>query len=217
MAEKDDAPKFNARHRIVGAIIVVALAVILVPMILEENEPPAELKGISEIPARSDGDKQVVVTPVADLAKDAAETKDAKVPPPTAAVAPVELPPVSKPAAEEPKPVARTEIAKSEPLAEKPATAATKGAAEKAAAKATKVTKGWVVQVGVYANPENAARVRDKLKTLDLAVKEERITLDGSKAVRLRVGPYRDRAAAVKAQARIQKDAGVQGVVLAYP
>jgi DedD protein len=209
MAEKDEAPKFNPRHRILGAIIVVALAVIFVPMILEESEPPADLKGVTGIPAHSG--TQVIVTPVSELgAKDTASTKEPAVaavapPPPAAEPPPV---PAEKPAAVE-KPVLQEPPR--ETVKEKPVEA------KKSAPKAEKIAKGWVVQVGVYSHPDNAARIRDKLKALDLEVSEDRVTLKDGKAVRLRVGPYRDRAAAEKTQARLQKDAGVKAVVLAYP
>jgi DedD protein len=48
-------------------------------------------------------------------------------------------------------------------------------------------------------------------------VKSESVTIQGNKAVRLRVGPYRDKTAASKAQANLQKELSIQGVVLAYP
>lgn len=218
MAEKDDAPRFNPKHRIVGAIVVVALAVILVPLILDESEPPAELKGISEIPSRADSDRQVVVTPVAELARGAGADKAPAVPEPApsavARAAVVQDPAAAaKPALDEPRPATRTEPAASESAKSK----SSPEVAKAAPARAEKPSRGWVVQVGVYSNPENAARMREKLKALDLAVNEERVTIEGGKAVRLRVGPYSDRNSAVKAQARLQKDAGVRAVVLAYP
>ena len=76
---------------------------------------------------------------------------------------------------------------------------------------------GWVVQVGTFADTANAARLESKLRSQGQAVLTERIELDGRKAVRLRVGPFAERAAALRAQQRIEKDVGVKGVVLAYP
>jgi DedD protein len=55
------------------------------------------------------------------------------------------------------------------------------------------------------------------LKTSGYSVGEEKITLEGNKAVRLRVGPFQNKTAALKARADIQNDLGVQGVVLANP
>jgi len=70
----------------------------------------------------------------------------------------------------------------------------------------------------VFNNADNAARLEEKLKAQGHNVSADNITLDGgAKAVRLRVGPFHDRPLALKAQARIQQEVGVQGVVLAYP
>jgi len=45
----------------------------------------------------------------------------------------------------------------------------------------------------------------------------ETVTLAGKKALRLRVGPFRDKEQAAKAQAQIRKELHVQGVVQSYP
>ena len=65
MADNNARPNFNPKHRIVGAIILVALVVIFVPMLLNENEPPPELKGTRETPPRGATETKVIVTPVA--------------------------------------------------------------------------------------------------------------------------------------------------------
>jgi DedD protein len=78
-------------------------------------------------------------------------------------------------------------------------------------------SSGWVVQVGTFSNAANAARLEQKLRAQRQPVLTERVDVNGTSAVRLRVGPFRDRAAALKARERINKDVGVKGVVLAYP
>ena len=40
MADRGGQTEFNPRHRILGAVILVTLAVILLPMILREQPPP---------------------------------------------------------------------------------------------------------------------------------------------------------------------------------
>lgn len=218
MAEKDSEPTaFNPKHRIIGAIVLVALAVILVPLVLDEREPPSDLKGISEIPARQSNlaatETKVVVTPVANLANpeknspNQATTDSAKTP----ATRPVT--PQAEATTAETQPETSAETVEKSKTA-KPKTQAKAGDIEKAKAAPA---KGWVVQVGVYSNADNAVRVSEKLKSHGLAVTEESVKIEGGKAVRLRVGPYRERAAALKAQAQIQKETGVQGMVLAYP
>jgi len=195
--------EFNPKHRIIGAIVIVALAVIFLPMILDEREPPSELKKLAEIPSPSDvNETKVVVSPVP-----ATEVKAGG-----DAAAPATDTPVAETAAQpEPKPVAPVKKPEPAPAKVKPsAKTTTEHAAEK-------ISKGWVVQVGTFSNAENAAKLRDSLKSHGHAVHAESVTLNGGKAVRLRVGPFREKSEAVKAQAQIQKESGTEGVVQTYP
>jgi DedD protein len=215
MAQQDSGPAtFNPKHRIIGAIILVALAVIFIPMLLDETQPPTDLKDSPEIPARPSAqapDTKVVVTPLAQL--DAQDKKE-----PVAAAGPADI----APSAPEP-----TKVFGGEPLkpVEAPPPAASpapeKTADKPAAAKSTKTdkagAKGWVVQVGVYAHRDNAERVESKLKSHGHAVREETVKIATGTAVRLRIGPYRDKAVAQKARDQIEKDTGEKAVVLAYP
>lgn len=222
MADKDAAPTFNPKHRILGAVIVVSLAVILVPIILDRHEPPNELKNPSATTGEAKpGETRVVVTPVAELGATPARPANQPVAnpaPPVVAAKPVAdpVPAAAKPAAE---PIPAKPAESTEPVAEEPAKkTATKAATKTDTKKKTeKLKKGWVVQVGVYSNTENAKRMVAKLKDLGVKVKSETITLSGSKATRLRVGPYADRATAEKQQARIQKDIGEKVSVVAWP
>jgi len=196
MADRDDArPEFNPKHRIVGAIVLVALVVIFVPMILSGREPPPELKGTREAPPRAEiTETKMVVTPV--------PAEEPKLPESTEAVKVVQVPVENKPAPEvkTAAPVEQPIVAKkSEPAPAKPA--------------AVKIEDGWMVQVGTFTNLQNAMRLRDKLKNLGLSVHTDSVTVSGKKAMRLRVGPFADRAKADKAQAQIRKETGVAGVV----
>lgn len=223
MAAQDSGPaKFNPKHRIIGAIILVALAVIFIPMLLDETQPPPELKGVPEIPKRpASAETKVVVRPV--TGPDIKEREKPDAPPPAA---PAKEPaPEAKAefAGETLKPLApsddKPQSAALEPPGAKPA-AAKPGKPEKAeqADKADKSpAKGWVVQVGVYSNPQNAARVESRLKSHGHSVREEHIRIATGTAVRLRVGPYRDKATAQKARDQIEKDVGEKAAVLPYP
>jgi DedD protein len=209
MAKDDERPQFNPKHRIAGAIILVSLAVIFVPMLLDESAAPVESQALSQIPDRDATDTKVVVTPVNPTSEPAATT----------------TPEPPKPIADKPAPSPSTETAKPEtkpaPVAavDKPSDspAKAKPAAAKSSDASEKISKGWIVQVGTFANTENAERLRDKLKNLGYAVNSESVTHQGSKAVRLRVGPYREKTAATKAQTQLQKELNIQGLVQAYP
>lgn len=214
MSQKDSPHDFDPKHRIIGAIVIVALAVVFVPMILSKREPPAETppSAQSQAPDQpADGENKVAVTRVA--------------PPPPALNEPVKIPPTTSPAPDAPK-TATPPPAKATPPApapEQPKKAAVEPKPSAPTAKAPSESKpatassGWVVQVGTFSNSTNANRLEQKLRAEGQPVRAERVQLDSGKAVRLRVGPFRDRAAAVKAQERIQKDVGIKGVVLAYP
>jgi len=219
MADKDSAPTFNPKHRILGAVIVVSLAVIVVPLILDRHEPPGELKDPSATHEPKPGETRVVVTPVAELGamptRPSARPVANPTPPPVAAARPVTdpMPPVRPEPLPEPAPAADKPAApaavKKEPAKAAPAKTKTKTSA--------KTKKGWAVQVGVFSNPENAKRMIEKLGSLGVKASSETITLSGNKVQRLRVGPYRDRASAEREQARIQKGIGEKLVVVAWP
>ncbi len=177
MSENERLPSpINLKHRIIGAVILVSLAVIFLPMILSEREPPSELKAISEIPGKG-----------------------------TAA----EAPPPSTSEYALPVPVPETTSA--------PATKPAAPAPAKAPASGAKPAKGWVVQVGIFANAANAARLGDKLKAQGHEVMLENITQNNEKRVRLRVGPFVEKGAAHQAQARIKQDNNIATAVQAYP
>ena len=196
MAARDDArPEFNPKHRIIGAIVLVALVVILVPMILSEREPPPELKGTREAKPRAEvSETRMVVTPVPAEEGKPEESSDA--------VKVVQVPVESKPAPE----TRSTEPAEKPVATKKPEPAPTKPAA-------ANIENGWMVQVGTFTNIGNATRLRDKLKNLGHSVHTDSVTVGGKKAMRLRVGPYSDRAKADKAQTQIRRQTGVTGVV----
>ena len=198
MADRDDArPEFNPKHRIVGAIVLVVLVVIFVPMILSERQPPVELKGGRDMPApAATTETKVMVTPV-----------------PAAEIKPKETTDASDFSATSTDGKSRTEAKPAAP-AEKPSVAKKPepAPAEKPAAE-NKLDDGWMVQVGTFSNSKNATRLRDKLTRLGHSVHTETVTISGKKALRLRVGPFTDRAKADKAQAQIRKETGVAGVV----
>lgn len=176
-------PPVNLKHRLLGAAVLVSAAVIFLPLIFSEREPPAELKSAGDAPKEA--------------APDAA-------PVPAAAPSEYALPaPAPEPAAAAPE--------------KKPAAPAAEPAPVEAAPAAPKPAKGWVVQVGIFANAANAAKLADKLKTQGHDVLLEGIVHNGEKRQRLRVGPFADKAAAQQAQARIQQAHGIAGAVLSHP
>lgn len=219
MAErKETEDDFNPRHRIVGAVVLVALAVIFLPMLLSDRPP--ETGDGSVVPGGPAPETRIVVTPV---------------PPPGDKATSIPKLAVSEKAPEKTSNAAKTIVVPVEPTTEVPATAKaraipdirqpeakpapeTKPISESkksiAAAKpATSIEKGWLVQVGAFSQLENARRLHEKLSQKGYAAILDPPNPQKGKTVRVEVGPYKDATAAKAAQARIQSEFGIKGVV----
>jgi dihydrofolate synthase/folylpolyglutamate synthase len=219
MAErKETEDDFNPRHRIVGAVVLVALAVIFLPMLLSDRPPDSDdSKNVSGGPAP---ETRIVVTPV---------------PPPGDKAPGFSKSAVSEKAPEKAGAAAKTVVVPVEQTTEIPALAkaptipespqpdaqsalepnSVSEAVEPAitAKPTTPVGKGWLVQVGAFSQLENAKRLHDKLSQKGYTAKLDPPNPVKGKTVRVEVGPYKDAAAAKAAQARILSEFGIKGVV----
>ena len=112
--------------------------------------------------------------------------------------------------AQAPPPKAQT--AKSEPAR------APVAKAEPARAEAPKAesSKGWAVQLGVFASRDNAERLAKQVKGKGYAVGVSESSANGKRLYRVRVGPEADRDAAVALGAKLRA-AGHPGSVVPFP
>ena len=214
----------RGRRRLVGAIALVLLAVIILPMVFDpEPRPSAPLVNV-RIPSE-EGSK---FTPKAGVkpaepepspVEKKAEGKGAE-PAPAAAPAPepaapppepvkVDDTPVAKTAPKPvPKPFEKTIIREPEKPAEKPAEMAVEKPAakpaEKLAEKAIPAAAGqqYMVQVGAFASPEKVKEITDQLKEAKLAHYTESIATAKGAVTRVRRGPFPSKDAAEKARER---------------
>jgi DedD protein len=212
MAERKEAEdEFNPRHRIVGAVILVALAVIFLPMVLNDHPTETPTAPVTVIPTP---DSRVIVAPVPPLgsmprpetpqavpAAGSGSTVVTKVVP--VPVEPVVERPVTPPSPIEPdKPVAKVNT-ESQP----PETASV------ATRPAMPAEKGWMVQVGAFSHLENAKHLQEKLKQKGFQASLDPPAPAKGKTVRVEVGPYKDAASAKAAQARIHSELGIKGII----
>ena len=209
----------RGRRRLVGAIALVLLAVIVLPMVFDpEPKTNAPLVNI-RIPSE-EGTKftpKVAPKPPAPI-PEAAEKKEVKVaetpaPPPAAAPTPDAAP---KPVAESPpaavaKPPAKAPEAP-KPV-EKPKPAAK--APEKAPAPAPAPTgEQFMVQVGAFASPDKVKEVADLLQEAKLPHYTESVATSGGSVTRVRMGPFASKEAAEKARERVSALARAKGLAL---
>jgi DedD protein len=74
-----------------------------------------------------------------------------------------------------------------------------------------------VVQLGVYGNVKTAIDLRERLRKAGYSAFTEEVSTPSGKALRVRVGPELDRAAAQALLARLERETGHQGMVMSYP
>ena len=72
----------------------------------------------------------------------------------------------------------------------------------------------WVVQVGSFSSAENAERLVQQLRQIQLSAYSEAVSAAGATIHRVRVGPYVDRDEAMRADALILERIGLDGVVM---
>jgi DedD protein len=202
------------KQRLIGAIVIISLAVIFIPMILEG--PDNELSPRSQdIPPPPKIDYQAEVElPVPSESPEPAESPDAtiteqevsaipgsSVSQPEAVTSQAEVPPVhAEPVESEktPKPVVVKQPSSSTPP--KNATASTQG--------------GWILQVGSFSQQANALSLRDRLKKSGYQVAVLDVKGAGGTIHRVLIGPVSDRQAAEKLRDKLAREQKLTAMVL---
>lgn len=209
MAESEDvnALKRRGRRRLVGAIALVLVAVIVLPMVFD-SDPKGSAPPVSvRIPGEDDTGFAPKVTPkVPEKAPEKAVEKAAE------AKADKAPEPAPTPAAEKPAPKIEIKVNRPAEKAAAPETASAPAAPEKAAterARAEAALDGgeqFFVPAGAYLDP---AGVVEKLKAARIPFYTEPIATKGGTVTRVRAGPFASRDAAEKALKQL-KDLGLK-------
>lgn len=206
----------QVKQRVVGAIVLVALAVIFIPLLLpgkgdviglieNSNVPPAPdyrfppIKDAPEAPAM---DK--VVVPLDTPAGETSVAVVAPEPPATGQVSTPEAAPAPKPTPKKP------------PVAEVTAEPSSK---EVLAAKIPQAgeVRAWTVQLGSFSSQKNALALRDTLRAKGYPSFVEALKSGGKMIYRVRVGPELTRASADKLRQKLLQEMKMQGLVKQYP
>lgn len=226
--ESVEALRRRARHRLIGAAVLVLLGVIGFPLLFDTQPRPIPVDIPIEIPDRAKA-RPLPAPPqsrVQGAVTQDGPAKAAAAPAPAASQAvagPVTPAPAAKPAAaviaanpvaESPKPApaqqARTEVpSRPAPDPVKPARAADAGRAQATAedkpAKAQAVDGRFVVQVGAFADAGKAREARLRVEKAGLKTYTNVADTRDGRRIRVRVGPFGSRAEADKAASRIKE------------
>lgn len=199
----------RARRRLLGAVALALTAAIVLPVVMD-HEPRAPAQDIAvRIPARDSApplaapvrtevpDTEVMIPPAPPDSESAAPLAPVLAPSPPAANPP---PVVPKPAEAARPPVP--------PKAAPPAEEASRVAAL-LDGKAT----SFALQLGVFSDAANVAKLRARAKELGLPTYTEAVKLsDGQMRTRVKVGPFASRSAAEAAQRKLE-GAGLRSMI----
>lgn len=216
-----EAVRRRARHRLIGASVLVLVGVLGFPLLFDTQPRPISVDIPIEIPAK---------TLPAPVAKPAATAAAPAAKPPAPAAAPVTareglgareeiVEAAPKPAAPAPAPVAAAAPTPPVPEPAKPAAPPPADANRARAllegkpASAPAAAERLVVQVGAFAEEAGARAVRQKLEGAGLKTYTHVAQTADGKRIRVRVGPFETRADADKAAARV-KALGLPAAVL---
>ena len=182
------------KQRLIGAVVLVALAVIFLPMLIKGPAPDSGVSDVPlDVPATPGGQYETrelpLVTPGNAPAGGVVGMEDAPAPAPASASEAV-------------------------PLGTAPATAAG------TMLPASTAGGNYAVNFGAYATPADADAVIARLKQSSLPAFREPANINGKTAYRVRIGPYAERAdaEAVRLQAaQVRSDVKAQVVTLDAP
>ncbi|MES2889336.1 MAG: SPOR domain-containing protein [Pseudomonadota bacterium] len=179
--------RVRARHRLIGAAVLLLMGVIVFPLLFETQPRPVAVDIPIEIPRRDNAPPLTL--------------------PAGRGAAPVEAPPEAAEDAGREVPAPR--VAESASAPARPAVVADTARGEATPEKASR----FIVQAGAYADNAAAKEVRAKVEKLGFKTIVQTADTPDGKRIRVRVGPFTSREEAEKVSARM-KSGGVSAVVL---
>ena len=198
------------KQRLVGAVVLIALAVIFVPMIFETPETGRGTLG-NALPTQPEREMRDRIQPI-ELPPPPEPVPDVVQVEESVATAAIELveesPPLPVVQDHEPKPV----------KAEQPKQPERPRQPEKLAPDSVKPSlSGWVVQVASVQNKDNALALKDRLRSLGFDSFVEQVKTSKGLLFRVRVGPELQRSNAEQLRADLAEKSALKGIVLQYP
>ncbi len=206
------AQKKRARRRLIGAFTLALTAIVVVPMVFDSQPNPHPEEIVIKIPDQENpgkplpGSKEIAAEPSApavllDLPQPEAKAEGNVTAPSGAAEK--TAPPVK---AEPPVKSALADSVKSSEESKR-AQAALLGKSE------VKTDDRYVVQVGAYSSVEKVKQLQDKLNLAGIKSFTQKVSAGKGEMIRLRVGPFAERAEAEAVEKKI-KAAGLSGTVM---
>jgi len=195
LADDANLLKRRARRRLVGAIALVVLIVVVLPVILDRQPRPVPQALTVQIPSQDGGPFKTRVLPplqsVPTAPQKGESAQAAKDPPNRATKAEPELAPRPRAPKKESAKTADKERAKT-------------NVAEARRAQALLNDEGFVVPLGAFTNPDNAKQVRDRAASAGIKSYTENVKGQQGEQTRVRAGPFASREAAERARDKLK-------------
>lgn len=226
--------KKRARRRLVGAVALVLLMVTVLPMLLDDRASKAPQQEIAISIPSQDSEFNSKIVPVKPEATASTEQSGSAIPedqPVTEPESTGEIAPLSPPIESRAEPVAPAKPAAAKPAATpapvktasstavaKPSEAVKPAESKSVAAEVAKKDSsekvaGFLVQVGVFSDPDNVKQLQQKLAGLGIKSNTEKLDTPKGPKIRLRSQLYSTRPQAEQALDKI-KGAGLTGMVV---
>lgn len=194
--------KKRARRRLVGAVALVTLVVVFLPMVLDDKPKPVQQDIAISIPERQDNSFTSKIVPLQPQAGGAPVQpvvgEAASAPHPGQSAAP-----------EKTQPAENGEAGKSAAATDAPAP----DRANSASAAGQPAGDSFVVQLGVFSSAANAKQLQAKLSAQKIPSYVETLKVSTGSKTRVRAGPFASRVEAEKARDKL-KSMGINGVVM---
>lgn len=226
-AESIEVMRRRARHRLIGAAVLVLLGVVGFPILFDTQPRPIQVDIPIEIPDRNKAVPLVVPgsapsaaasapsavrpaehsAPVEAVTEAPAPREPRPAPAAVAASTPVTA---SPPKRTEPRPESKipaappTRATPSSDEAERARALLEGRSAKTAVAPAAADGERFIVQIGAFAEADKVREVRQKLERAGIKTYTQVVDTKDGKRTRVRVGPFEGRAEAEKAAARIK-------------
>ena len=182
------------KQRIVGAVVIISLAVIVLPLVFDKDERQARRDRGSMIPPAPSNTFRPLDIPL-------------EVPERAPVVVVIDAPEPSPPPlapTKEPATVLPPTIADTPPV----------GSIETPTAKVG--VERWTVQVGSFNQSDNALALRERLRKSGFTAYVERVMLADKVFYQVRVGPVLDRAKAEAHRQQLEKKMKLKGALLRH-
>lgn len=220
-----EAARTRARHRLIGAAVLLLVGVVGFPVLFETQPRPLPADTPYLVPEGTPARITGTVTAARPVAVPPSDAGTESPPPPAATMAAAVNPAVAAASsAPAPAPPAAAASAVTKPPAAAPARApaSAPSKAEKAdkpekterTEKPDPATGRFVVQVGAYNDLERLKAARARLEKLGFKSYTQDVDSPTGRRTRVRVGPYATRQEAEAAAAKV-KGAGMQAAILA--